>query len=175
MKKLKEGTKITIMIIGASLFGIMPLIAMLFIYVNDPNSPFLNSIYEIAKSYPEISLPRNPILSESMSLYLKTAPIQAILSSLFYYKLFKITTLHSIKKYINSFLGISFFTFLLIYLFLIRNEQLTQTKGLFPFLYTNDYLLTLYFAMLFIIIFYFSVCCISLGRTIFIHLKRKNI
>lgn len=178
MKELKEETKNIIIIIGSSLLFAMPLIVMLFIYLGDINSPCINKIYGFAKNYPEISLPRNPVLSESMSLYLKTIPIYSLIFIFFYRKrLRKISKFISLEKMVWAFLGMGLFCFGFLYVFLFCNIQLTQTRGFIPQFYTNDYLLTIYFVILFICIYFLTVAYVGFAcvflRYLFAFFLRK--
>lgn len=169
MNNSKENESIRIYIFCMLLLGITPILALFLYYLTNPESHFLNTIYNYANSFPEITSSQNEPMSKTMSLYIKTAPLMAFISFLMIYK--KISPNPnlpniSIKEHIIRLLKLNIslivFYIIMIYFFLFYNQELTTSGKLLRLMSQNDYFLLLFYISLYFCIYIFSFMLFSI-------------
>lgn len=131
------------------IIGIIPLLLIFFIYMNNQDSDMLNYINIISGEFPELSSANSPLLSSVMSFYVKTAPLYGVVFFIRSYKFLKLDESSSPIKLMVTFLIFSFFYIVILFFLLAYNIELTESGRLFRFLSGGDYLLTIFFISVF--------------------------
>lgn len=155
------------------IIGIIPLLLIFFIYMNNQNSDILNYINIISGEFPELSSANSPLLSSVMSFYVKTAPLYGVVFFIRSYKFLKLDKSSSPIKLMVTFLIFSFFYIVILFFLLAYNIELTESGRLFRFLSGGDYLLTIFFISVFYTCYTLTCYYLSFIYAIYMILKIK--
>lgn len=131
------------------IIGIIPLLLIFFIYMNNKNSDILNYINIISGEFPGLSSANSPLLSGVMSFYVKTAPLYGVVFFISSYKFLKLDKSSSPTKLMVTFLIFSFLYIIILFFLLAYNVELTRSGRLLKFLSEKDFLLTIFFISIF--------------------------
>lgn len=138
------------------LISLIPLLMIFSVYLNNPNSSFLNSISVVTRNLPAIISANNPILSKSMDTYTKTAPLLALFIFFRTCKTLKLKNSKSQWEAFGILIAFTAFYTIMIYLFLFTDTELTTSGKLLNLLSTNDLFLCFFYVSLYCGIYIFS-------------------
>lgn len=120
-----------------SIIGIIPLMAILMLRINNPYSQVLYYLYNKVAFLPSITSLHDPVMTTLMSNYNKTAPVMGILVFLCTYKTREIIKPVTRKLVVQSCFWGPVFYAILIYITLFYNLELTTAGGFFKLLSHN--------------------------------------
>ncbi|EBG2976033.1 colicin-B [Salmonella enterica subsp. enterica serovar Nima] len=128
-----------------SFIGIIPLIIIFTIYINNSQSPILHNLYIKTESLHAITSAYNPVMTKLMATYNKSAPILGIVLFICSFKLRELNKKIDKNTIIKScFFGPIFYA-IYIYITIFYNLELTASRGFFRMMaYNNFALLILY-------------------------------
>lgn len=152
----KEGNKAAKKMFCILLIALIPLWMILGIYLNDPRSPILNSIFVSTRHFPAIVSSSNLLLSKVMDVYTKTAPLFAIIFFATSYKKLKLKDDQPAWHILTLHVLFTFFYIALIYAFLFTNTELTSSERILKIIASNNFTLSLFFVILYAGIYIFS-------------------
>lgn len=165
MRSIKEDNKFANKILYIFLFiGIIPLVVVLLIYFNNPDSPLLNSISASFSSLPAVISSKNPLMTKVMDVYCKSAPFLALLFFVCSIRVRKITKTANRGALIRSCILSPFFYLFFIYFFLFRDLELSTAGIPLRLLSGHDLSLLLVYIVLYAIIFSltYAICYIPI-------------
>lgn len=141
--------------------GIIPLLIIFILYLNNPQSQFLNIMAASAVNIPTWFSTESPLLSKLMGVYCKTALVAGLLWFIFSIKWLRPNK--AIDK--NLILKTNFFyvIFYGVFIFLscFSRSELATSGKLLRFMTINDYILACFYISLYVVIFVFT--CIFLA------------
>lgn len=141
-------------------FAVTPFLAILFIYIKDPHSAFLYSIVEMTHNLPALWSSKNILLSKTMDVYCKSAPLFSLVFFVLSHRKIKIKKTEATKLLIRTLLMYLALYLVIIYIFLFNNHELTTSGKLIWIMSRNDFFLTVLYIQIFSGIYVFS--CILL-------------
>lgn len=141
-----------------TLVGIIPLLIIFFIFLNNQESPFLKGIAETSFSIPSITSAFSPVMTKVMDLYVKTAPVAGVLTFLFLLKKRKPLKIKKRAELIRACILSPLIYVFLIYLFFLRNLELTTAGRTVRWMAENDVSL-----LIFYMLFYTAILFITYG------------
>lgn len=153
--------------------GVIPLLLIFFVYINNQNSNILNCMNVISGEIPELLSANNPLLSGVMSFYVKTAPLYGVIFFVSSYKQLKLSNTLPTVKLVITFLVFSFFYILILFFLLAYDVELTESGRLLRFLSGGDCLLTIFFIGVFYVCYTLTCYYLSFIYAICIMLKIK--
>ena len=157
MKIIKESNKFANKLLYIFVFiGIIPLVAVWVIYLDNASSPFLNSIADRFSSLPAVTSVKKPLMTKVMDVYCKSAPFLAIMLFLCSIKLRKFKATTNRGALIRSCLLSPFFYPFFIYFFLFRNIELTTAGRPLRLMSGQDLPLLLVYISLYAIVFFLT-------------------
>lgn len=131
------------------ILGISPLFVICFIYIINPDSEFLNYIYNKTNNIPAITSKSNKLMTKVMDSYCKTSPFFGFLWFLFSVRIIAINNAPKITTAIKSSIGVSILCFLIIFISFFFNHELTTSGRLLRLLSVNDLLLLFFYSVLY--------------------------
>lgn len=168
----KNGSNNKILFI-ISMIAAIPLLIILIIYTNNPDSIFLHYIVNSSANLPGITSAKNPLMSRAMSDYCKTAPLFSLMVFLFSMKKLTIPSIGKTKAIKVSICSsilflVSNFTFLCI------NKELTTSVKLLKLASTNDFSLFLFYSSLYISLSMFTLMALTSYYLVFYIFKGRK-
>ncbi|WP_408626169.1 colicin immunity protein Cui [Dryocola clanedunensis] len=127
----------------------IPILIFFAVYQNNPESQFLEYIYNTSIGLPVLHSSNNPLLSSVMSAYCKTAPFWGLV--FFIISINKLPLKNGVSVSI-ALKGTLLFTLLylpLMYMFLLHSTEMTQARKLARLMSQNDYFLTISFLIIY--------------------------
>lgn len=135
------------------LIGVIPLIIIFGIYLNNSDSLLLNNIVARTSSLPAVLSSNNPLMTKVMDVYCKSAPLLAFVLFLLSIKKRQLIKKTNRGILIRSCLFSPFVYFLFIYMFLFRNFELTTSGRPVRLMSSHDLTLLLFYICLYLSIF----------------------
>ncbi|QCT21375.1 hypothetical protein FEM41_17840 [Jejubacter calystegiae] len=94
----------------SAVVGILPLLAIYFLYIYNPQSPLWYSVFNSMQDIPSITSDFNPLMTKAMDLYCKSALLLAIFFFLVQLRYRKIDKITDRKKILQACVLSPFFT-----------------------------------------------------------------
>lgn len=136
--------------------SIVPLLMIFGFYLYNPESPLLYSIAARTGDLPSTISSKNPLMSKVMDVYCKSAPFLALIFFVCSFKLRKLNKKLNRVKLIRACLLSLFFYVFCIYIFMLKNIELTTSGRILRFISENNFTLLLFYAGLYIILFFLT-------------------
>jgi len=148
--------------------GIIPFFVILFLHLNNPESPVFNFIATKAKDLPALWSIKNPLFSKVMDVYTKTSPLLAfvfLLTSCRMMRIKEITDDMELIKVILNIFVCCILSFILFYVFLCCNIELSTTGRLQNVITINEYTLTFFYITIYSGIYFLAspLLCVIVG------------
>jgi hypothetical protein len=134
----------------SAVVGIIPLLAIYFLYIYNPQSPLWYSVFNSMQDIPSITSDFNPLMTKAMDLYCKSAPLLAIFFFLVQLRYRKIDKITDRKKILQACVLSPFFYALYAYLVLWGNLELTIAGRPARYLSENNFTLLIFYSLLYI-------------------------
>ncbi|MDK9421972.1 colicin immunity protein Cui [Pectobacterium carotovorum] len=157
-----------------SIAGVLPVIIILCIYVNNQNSHLLHFMSVISSDVPALLSTKSPLLSSAMSFYVKTSPLYGVIFFVLSYKDLRLGKSLPVEKLIITLLLFSFLYFFIMFFLLFNHVDITNAGRLLQFLSRNDYLLTIFFVSVFYVCYIFTCYYFSFVYAIYVIFKEKH-
>lgn len=160
---------------GTMLTGLIPMFIIIIIYYRDPDSAFLVYINELTNNFPKIKSSYFPLLSESLSLVVKIAPLAAILFCMVERRnlLLRIQKVSTNKIIVNCALALLLY-FLTTYLLVFMDYRLEDnSRAIYKAMSKSQFLLSVYYPVLFIA--YYLVSILFIMATIILPIGQYKI
>ncbi|MDU7483723.1 MAG: colicin immunity protein Cui [Hafnia alvei] len=155
-EKFEEGNRAAKKMLYALLILIVPILILSGLYIINPSSYVFYAIYDSTKNLPAILSQNNLLLSKSMDIYTKTAPLMAFFVFLLTYKKLCLRNDVSFLKITFLFLLFTIIEIIIIYVFLFTNTELTTSSKLFRLMSENNLFLLFFYISLYAGIYIFS-------------------
>lgn len=154
--EIDEGNKIAKKMFYFLFIAILPIFLIIAMYIYNPTSNILKYVELRASDLPAIYSLKNPILSKTLSVYVKTAPFVAFILFLISHKNLRLKKDSSAPKALITQILFSIFYATLIYTFLLTNTELTKSARLLKLMSINDFYLSFFYISLYAGIYVFS-------------------
>lgn len=154
--EFNEGNKAAKKMLFFLLPAILPFLLILFIYINNPKSPLLHVVLCYTKNFPAIMSSNSPLLSKVMDTYVKTAPLMAFIMFLRTHGGLKLKNNNTPHQTLLIYVLFSILYAILIYVFLFKNTELTESSKLLKLMSKHDIYLTFFYISLYAGIYVFS-------------------
>ncbi|ATZ10936.1 colicin immunity protein Cui [Erwinia amylovora] len=128
------------------LIGMIPFWIILSVYLNDPASPVLKAIAASTENLPAIISQSSPLLSKVMDVYCKSAPFLGIIWFVCSAKYIKQDIKKDKRLFIRVVLIFPIFYFVIFYVVLICNHELTTSSRALKIVSGNEYLLLIFYS-----------------------------
>ncbi|EBX7470053.1 colicin immunity protein [Salmonella enterica subsp. enterica] len=138
------------------LLCLLPFILIIGTYIHNPSSDTLNNAARAIGNIPGFHSLKNPILSKLLNAYIHTAPLTAIILFMFTNKEMKLKNNISTFKALKALFSFTLFNFIIIYCFLFKHTELTNSGRILKAMSLNSFSLSFFYISLYLIIFIFS-------------------
>ncbi|EAA9297776.1 colicin immunity protein [Salmonella enterica subsp. enterica] len=138
------------------LLCLLPFILIIGTYIYNPSSDTLNNAAMAIGNIPGFHSLKNPILSKLLNAYIHTAPLTAIILFIFTNKEMKLKNNISTFKALKALFSFTLFNFIIIYCFLFKHTELTNSGRILKAMSLNSFSLSFFYISLYLIIFIFS-------------------
>ena len=136
--------------------GIVPLLIIFGIYLNNSDSQLLNNIAARTGIFPAVTSSNNPLMTKVMDIYCKSSPLLALLLFVLSIKKRRVIKTTNRGTLIRSCLLSPFAYLFFIYLFFFRNLELTTAGRPARLMSSNDITLLLFYIFLYLAIFFLT-------------------
>lgn len=164
---VRKNNKVSRRMLVFMAFSAIPILFIFALYQDDPHSPLLQEIASFGADWPALMSAKNPLMSKVMDIYCKTAPIFALLFVLPPCNWVTLKTEASLRVLIKTTLLSGSLYFILVYVFLFCNIELTTKRDILKIIAKNDYFLTAFYASIFSGIFLFTITFIWISFALF--------
>lgn len=154
--------------------AIIPLLVILFFYINNPDSPTLTFIANSTKQLPANLASTSPLLSKTMDVYTKTAPLLGLVGFIFSCKFLKTKKSKPIGYLLKLTFFYSIFYLAFIYSFILSPYDLTSGGKLLKIMSSNEYSLTLFYISLYAGIYLFTYLLLLVLLGLFREIKERQ-
>ncbi len=144
----------------SSVLGIVPLLLIYLLYLYNPQSSLLISIFNSTQHMPSITSAFNPLMTKVMDIYCKSAPLLAVFFFIVQLRYRKIERIADRKKIIKACIFSPFFYALYAYLVLWGNLELTIAGRPARYLSENNLTLLIFYSLLYTSTYFmtFGIC-----------------
>ncbi|EBU8550910.1 colicin immunity protein [Salmonella enterica] len=154
--KKESEKKISTMLCYYLLLCLLPFIMIIGTYIHNPSSDTLNNAAMAIGNIPGFHSLKNPILSKLLNAYVHTAPLTAMILFIFTHKEMKLKNNTSTFNALKALFSFTLFNFIIIYCFLFKHTELTNSGRILKAMSLNDFSLSFFYISLYLIIFIFS-------------------
>ena len=145
------------------IIALSPFALIIGVYVYDPTSIFLQEIALRTSHLPAVYSSKSPLFSVVMSLYLKTAPFFAVIVYLMIFKNIPLKKKASRWYLLWLYFLFTVLYFIIIYVFLCTEQELTHSGRLLKLMSMNDIFLSFFYISFYSSIFMITYLYILFG------------
>ena len=156
------------------IIGLIPLLCIFVVYYKTPDALLLRKIATSTENLPSITSSYNPLMTKVMDIYCKTAPFLALILYILTFKIRKLINNTDRNTVLRSCLLSPLVYAAIVYLFCLRNFELTTAGRPVRLLATNDATLLLFYIGLYSIIFFTTYITLFTPVTAFKLLKKRQ-
>lgn len=156
------------------MFAVLPLVIFLIIYIMNQSSIVFDGNESILQGLPNVVSSHNVMLSYSMGLYVKTAPLIAFLFFLFTHKNMMVKKEVAAISLILSLLAYYFFYALIFYFAILSSHDIAGAGRILRLFSENNILITIFYIALYSSVYVLTVMLLWFSVGVFRELKERG-